>query len=195
MSGEGRAPQPGFFIAIVGASGVGKDSLIRALERKLPEESFHFPRRVVTRPPDANESNLFLDADAFEKSAERGEFVLAWAANGHSYALPESVGAAIRAGRHVVANLSRKVIPILRGTFPRVLVVHVTADRSIVEARLLARGREGACEREERVLRGLALDAEVHADIRIENNGALDESAERLRAVLSRLPNESGAAG
>lgn len=192
MSGDERLLQSGFFIAIVGASGVGKDSLIRALEKKLPEESFHFPRRVVTRPPDANEANLFLDADAFERSAERGEFVLAWSAHGYSYALLESVAVAIREGRHVVANLSRKAIPILRGTFSRVLVVHITADRSIVEARLVARGREGACEREERVQRGLALDEEVHADILIENNGALDESAERLRAVLSRLPTGGG---
>lgn len=189
MSGHNSEPPTGFFIAIVGASGVGKDSLIRAIQKKLPEGDFYFPQRIVTRPPDQNEANLFLEADAFEKSAATGKFVLAWSANGHSYALPASVGAAIQAGRHVVANLSRKVLPLLRGTFSRVLVVHVTADHSIVEARLVARGREGACEREERVQRGLILDEAVHADIRIENNGTIDESAERLRTVLSRLPS------
>lgn len=192
MNGHDSGPRAGFFIAIVGASGVGKDSLIRAIQKKLPEEDFCFPQRIVTRPPDENEANLFLEADAFEKSAAKGIFVLAWSANGYSYALPASVGATIQTGRHVVANLSRRVLPLLRNTFSRVFVVHVTADRSIVEARLAARGREEACEREERVLRGLILDEEVHADIRIENNGSIDESAERLRKVLSRLP--SGAA-
>lgn len=191
MREHGSEGQAGFFIAIVGASGVGKDSMIRAIQKTLPEDAFCFPRRIVTRPPDENEANLYMPPDEFEKSAARGDFVLAWSANGHSYALPESVGVAIREGRHVIANLSRKVIPVLRGTFSRVLVVHVTADRSIVEARLVARGREGMCEREARVQRGLILDDEVQADIRIENNGALDDCAERLRSVLAHLPHRS----
>jgi ribose 1,5-bisphosphokinase len=183
-----RGHEAGFFIAIVGASGVGKDSLIRAIQKTLPEEAFYFPRRIVTRPPDEHEANLFKRPEEFEISAERGDFALAWSANGYSYALPEDVRKAIGEGRHVVANLSRKVIPALRGQFPRVLVVHVTAERSIVEARLMARGREEARAVEERVQRGLVLDDEVHADIRIENNGALDANAEKLRAILSRLP-------
>lgn len=194
MREHGSEVQAGFFIAIVGASGVGKDSMIRAIQKTLPEGAFHFPRRIVTRAPDEHEANLFIPPDEFAESAARGDFVLAWSANGHSYALPESVGSAIREGRHVVANLSRKIIPVLRGTFPRVLVVHVTAEPSIVEARLVARGREGACEREERLQRGLVLDDEVHADLRIENNGALDDGAERLRAVLAHLPQASALA-
>lgn len=194
MSGQDREAQAGFFIAIVGASGVGKDSLIRAIRQTLPEDAFYFPQRIVTRAPDAHEANLFMQPEEFEKSAARGDFALAWSANGYSYALPDNVGLAIRAGRHVVANLSRRVIPVLRGMFPRVLVVHVMADHSIIAARLAARGREDQCEREARVQRGLILDDEVHADLRIENNGALDDGVERLRAVLSHLPHGSAVA-
>jgi ribose 1,5-bisphosphokinase len=123
---------------------------------------------------------------------ETDDFALAWSANGHGYALPKSVDLALKDGRHVIANLSRKVIPALRERFPRVLVVHVTADRNIVEARLEARGRENAQERQDRVLRGLMLDDKLDADIRIENNGTIAECVETLGAILSRLPRGHG---
>jgi ribose 1,5-bisphosphokinase len=123
MTEHGREPQRGVFIAIVGASGVGKDSIIRAIRNRLPEEIFYFPRRIVTRPPDEHEANLYVRPEEFEEWAARGDFALAWSANGHSYALPGSVSEAIEEGRHVVANLSRKLVPVRKGTFSRVLVV------------------------------------------------------------------------
>jgi ribose 1,5-bisphosphokinase len=182
----------GIFIAIVGASGVGKDSLIRGLHAHLPANRFEFPQRIITRPPDSNEANTYLGPAEFDSALENGEFALAWMANGHGYALPKSVESALGQGRHIIANLSRKAIPALRELFPRVLVVHVTADRNIVEARLEARGRENVQERQERVLRGLMLDDKLDADIRIENNGTLAETVETLGAILSRLPPGQG---
>lgn len=45
-------------ILIVGASGVGKDSLIKEAKKELKEE-FNFIRRYITRKPDKNEKNYF----------------------------------------------------------------------------------------------------------------------------------------
>lgn len=181
--------QPGMFVAIVGPSGVGKDTIIDGLRAALPPERFLFPQRIITRPPDANEASFYLDEDGFAAAHARGEFLLTWEANGLAYALPKGVGTAIGEGRHVVANLSRKAIPALRDTLSRVLVVHITARPEVIEARLSARGRETTEIQRQRLLRGFALDSGLDADIRIENNGPIEESIGGLLTVLTRLPS------
>lgn len=182
------ASQTGMFVAIVGPSGVGKDTIIDGLRAALPPERFLFPQRVITRPPDANEASFYLDEDAFAAAHARGDFLLTWEANGLAYALPRAVGDAIQQGRHVVANLSRKAIPALRDALARVLVVHITARPDVIEARLMARGRETTEIQRQRLLRGFALDSGLDADIRIENNGPVEDSIAGLLAVLTRLP-------
>ena len=62
------APQPnavtGLFVAIVGPSGAGKDSVIRGLSERLTAgDDVLVARRVVTRPSDAYE-----DHDTLEES-------------------------------------------------------------------------------------------------------------------------------
>jgi len=96
----------GTFVAVVGPSGAGKDTLIRAVVAARPD--IVAARRVISR--DADDATEVFDSvtpDAFAAAAERGDFVLHWQAHGLGYGIPASVHGDLAAGRHVLANLWR----------------------------------------------------------------------------------------
>lgn len=177
----------GLFIAVVGPSGVGKDTILARLKSLLPPASFTFPARIISRPSDDNEASDFLAAEDFPLARARGDFLIDWEAHGLRYAIPASVRRDMDEGRHVIANLSRTVLPALRGTGRPVLVVHVTARPDILEQRLHSRGREDVADRQARLDRGETLDRAVEADIRIENNGAIEIAVSALMDALMPL--------
>lgn len=178
---------PGFFIAVVGPSGAGKDSILARLETVLPPARFAFPRRIISRIADGSEASTFLAASAFPAARARGDFLIDWEAHGLCYAIPAGMRAELDEGRHVIANLSRSVLPVLRMKGIRVFVVHVTARAEVLEQRLRLRGREFDADQRARLARGEALDREVEADLRIENNGSLDSAVSALVAALAPL--------
>ena len=63
---------PGLFVAIVGPSGAGKDSLIaRGRRRAGADDVVAIVRRVVTRAADAHEDHDTLDDAAFAARGAR----------------------------------------------------------------------------------------------------------------------------
>jgi len=59
-------------VLIVGASGVGKDTLLRNIKDKMQA---NFIQRYITREPDKNESNFYLDKEAFLALKEKNYFI------------------------------------------------------------------------------------------------------------------------
>jgi ribose 1,5-bisphosphokinase len=177
----------GIFIAVVGPSGAGKDTILAHLKTVLPAADFAYPPRIISRPPDASEASRFLAAAAFPAARARGEFLIDWQAHGLFYAIPDSARQDLEQGRHVLVNLSRAALPALRATGLPVLVVHVTARADILEQRLRARGRELDAEQQARLARGAVLDHAVEADIRIENNDTIEAAVHLLTAALMPL--------
>ena len=106
---------PGRFIVVVGPSGAGKDTLIGLARAACADDgNVVFPRRLVTREASAFEDNEQISLDAFRQARTRGDFAVHWEAHGHCYALPRTVDDDIRAGRTVVANVSRTVVDAIR---------------------------------------------------------------------------------
>ncbi len=99
----------GAFIAVVGPSGAGKDTLIAHARAALSgEPQVEFVRRVITRPCDgATEDHDTLADAAFDEALADGAFAIAWEAHGLRYGLPASVDLAIENGHVAVANVSR----------------------------------------------------------------------------------------
>jgi ribose 1,5-bisphosphokinase len=179
---------PGFFVALAGPSGAGKDSLIAgAREHFRDEPRIRFVTRVITRPEDGSEPYEASTPLAFRLRAERDEFLLWWEANGLSYGLPMQLLDDIRHGRVVVANISRDVTSDVRAMFAHSLIVHVTASTTTLMKRMTARGRENAEERAARLARALLKDQALEADVRIENDGPLAESVQRFITILQAL--------
>jgi ribose 1,5-bisphosphokinase len=173
----------GRFIAIVGASGVGKDSVMAALARAAPRLTL--ARRVITRPSDAGgEDFMGVTADSFHAMADQGAFALHWQAHGLHYGIPASVADDLAAGRDVLANLSRAVLGQAAGLFDPFLTIQLTARPDVLAQRLAARGRETADDIARRLARaGDALPAGIAA-ITVDNSGALDNTVAQILARL-----------
>ena len=176
----------GIFVAVVGPSGVGKDSLIGfARDRLAAGGDVVFVRRVVTRQAEVtSEDHDSMDPKAFAEAEARGEFALSWSAHGLRYGLPIGLETDLAAGRVVVANLSRGVIPELVRRYPEAIVVSVTADREVITKRLAQRGRESAEAIQQRLDRATVGDRLPASTLRIDNSGALAVAGEQFVALL-----------
>jgi len=171
----------GLFVALVGPSGAGKDSLIRELGRRFAGDArFGIVKRYVTRAADAHEDHHTLDAAAFEAREQAGGFALTWRAHGLSYGVPAKVDAELGEGRTLVCNLSRAAVGAARRRWPQVWVGLVTARPETLARRLAARGREDEADRALRLTRA----PETEADAVIDNDGDLAEASDRLYALL-----------
>ena len=178
----------GAFVAIVGPSGAGKDTLIaHAREALADEPQVEFVRRVITRPSDGEteDHDTLADAEFLEAQAE-GAFALAWEAHGLRYGLPASVDRAIENGHVAVANVSRGALPALRQRYVNVAVVEVTADPEILAARLVGRGRESRGEILARLARTIAGDTTGPNAVALDNSGAKEIAGDKLVAIIRK---------
>ena len=177
----------GTFVAVVGPSGAGKDSLIAYVREHLHSESVAFVRRVVTRAPDGGtEDHDTLDGSTFEQARSQGQFALTWEAHGLKYGLPRTLEDDLAAGRVVVANLSRAIIPHLVDRYPTAIVVEVTAERDVIEQRLASRGRESADGIRQRLDRTV-VERLPASTVRIDNSGLLETAGQNLLSLLEDL--------
>ncbi|MGP9810564.1 phosphonate metabolism protein/1,5-bisphosphokinase (PRPP-forming) PhnN [Rhodopseudomonas sp. NSM] len=181
---------PGRLVLVVGPSGAGKDTLLGIAKAAcLGERSIAFARRVVTREPSPAEDNLQSTPEAFRKMVAAGEFALHWEAHGHCYGLLRSIDNDLRAGRTVVANVSRMVIAQARQSYQNAIVVLVTAPAEILASRIAARARGSDGVIADRI--GRIVPAGSDADFTIINVASRDDHArELLRIVRDEAPTE-----
>jgi ribose 1,5-bisphosphokinase len=183
-AGQVGAVGPGRLVLVVGPSGAGKDTLLRLAQASCADDhDVVFPRRVVTRASSADEDNIALSPDEFTRARDHGDFAVHWDAHGHSYALPLEINDDIRAGRAVVANVSRTVIAALRKAYANVVVVAITAPPDVLAQRLAARARHTDGNIADRLARSVD-DASAKADVTILNAGSADYHARQLVRVI-----------
>ncbi|NMM44221.1 phosphonate metabolism protein/1,5-bisphosphokinase (PRPP-forming) PhnN [Rhodospirillaceae bacterium KN72] len=174
------------FIAVVGPSGAGKDSLIDAARRHFGEDGpIRFVQRAITRPADAGgEAHEALTAEEFAARAASGGFALHWEAHGLSYGIPADIRDSLAVGRSVLANLSRAAISQMRQEFPERRILVVTASPAVLAGRLAARGRESAAEIEARLSRAPTEFPEGPDVVTVRNEGPLAEAERAFIAAL-----------
>ena len=168
---------------MVGPSGAGKDTLIGLARAACADDgTIVFPRRVVTREPSSFEDNEQVSLEAFRQAQAQGEFAVHWEAHGHCYALRRAIDDQLRAGRAVVANVSRTVVEAMRRAYADVVVVLVTAPPEILGQRLAARARGSDGRVADRL--GRAVDAAAVPDVTIVNVGSAEDHARELLRVI-----------
>lgn len=178
----------GVFVAVVGPSGAGKDTVIGYAKRYFADESrLEFVRRVITRPSDAaSEDHDTLADAAFAEAEADGAFAICWDAHGLRYGLPADVDWTVANGHVVVANVSRGVLPALRDRYANLTVVEITAAPEILAERLAARGRESRGEVLARLARSTSVKLSGPDVTSIDNSGDKQIAGERFAEILRK---------
>ena len=175
---------PGRLVLVVGPSGAGKDTLLGLAKAACADDAdIVFPRRAITRAATASEDNEQLSPGAFRDAVERGAFAVNWEAHGHCYGLRSAIDDDIRAGRTVIANVSRTVIGALRRAYLDVMVIAITAPPEILAKRLASRGRGSDGQIEQRLGRTVD-DASATPDVTIVNMSSAEYHARQLVRIV-----------
>jgi ribose 1,5-bisphosphokinase len=175
---------PGRLVLVVGPSGAGKDTLLGLAKAACADDShIVFARRVVTREPSASEDNEQVSHEAFWQAVADGAYAMHWEAHGHGYALSRAIDDDIRAGRIVIANVSRTVIAAMRCAYADVVVVSITAPPQVLAERLAMRAR-GSDGRIEARLGRTVDETAAKPDVTIVNVSTADYHARQLVRVI-----------
>jgi len=183
--GNAKGPAQARLIAVVGPSGVGKDSVMGGLHAALPD--LHLVRRVITRAPDLGaETYDAVSPVCFHDMLKEGAFALHWEAHGLLYGIPKTVHQMLNRNTECLANLSRSALGQAAKVFPRLTVLNITAAPETLALRLAARGREtdaAIAGRLAQANKRLPPGLDVH---HVSNDGALVDTVARAIALLQR---------
>jgi ribose 1,5-bisphosphokinase len=176
---------PGRLLLVTGPSGAGKDTLLALAQAACADNAnVVFARRVVTREASSSEDNEPISPQDFQLALARGDFAMHWEAHGHCYGLRHSIDDDIRAGRTVVANVSRTVVEAMRRAYAEVTVIAITAPPEVLAERLAMRARSSDGRLADRL--GRAVDAPVAApDVTINNIGSIEFHARQFLRVIN----------
>ncbi|MHA7876564.1 phosphonate metabolism protein/1,5-bisphosphokinase (PRPP-forming) PhnN [Roseivivax sp.] len=184
-TGGTNAPAPGRLIAVVGPSGVGKDSVMAGLAAAEPR--FRLVRRVITREAGLGGEDFEpVSEETFTDRQAAGAFCLSWRAHGLAYGIPAATRAEVASGEIRLANLSRRVLPEAATCFPGLEVLHITARPETLARRLAGRGRESLEEIAARQARAALPLPEGLPVTEIANDGPPTETVARALSALSR---------
>lgn len=180
----------GRFVLVVGPSGAGKDTLLRAAAAALAADPrFVFPRRWVTRASDAYEDCKEVSADEFADSRSRGLFALSWEAHGHGYGIAREIEPLLARGHTVVCNVSRSVVAEARSRFAGIIVIEISARPEILTERLRNRRREDPAAQVRRLERAARDPDAYEADFTIDNSADIEPAVARFLNALTAIAN------
>jgi len=175
---------PGSLILVVGPSGAGKDTLLGLAKAACADDpNIVFPRRVITRAASVSEDNEEVSRDAFRQALARNEYAVHWEAHGQCYALSRKIDDDLRAGRTVIANVSRTVIATVRSAYTHVVVVSITAPTNVLAERLAMRGRNSDGKIEHRLSRTID-DISAAPDVTIVNVDSAEYHARQFVRII-----------
>jgi len=173
---------------VIGASGVGKDSLLDYAREHLGKGApLVFAHRYITRPADAgNENHVAVSEEEFQRRLDQGCFAMNWDSHGLRYGIGIGINQWLGKGLNVVMNGSRAYLERASWNYPELRPVLIRVDQSILRERLEARGREDAQDIEQRLERARSLDNLQHRNlIVINNDGDLAEAGQQLLDVIT----------
>lgn len=177
-------PAKGPVIAVVGPSGVGKDSLMSGLA--VADPRLRSMRRVITRAPEAGGEDYQPVSEAeFAALVEADVFALHWNAHGLRYGVPRDIEKLRIGASGILVNLSRAVLLQAQEVFDDFRVISVTARPEVLAERLAGRGREDADEVKRRLARAsLALPEGLKQVYEVDNSGDLCAAIVQAQSII-----------
>jgi len=183
----------GRLFLVVGPSGAGKDTLIDAARYRFKgDPTYSFPKRYITRRGEIGEQHIVVDEATFAKQVSDGKFFLYWWAHGFGYGIASEIQDVLHSGTSIVVNVSRTVLDDARCLWPNTYVIHVTAERSKLAARIAERGRETSSEIAQRLSRTVDDIPKGRDVIAIDNSGHLEDTKRSFFDALLLVHASSG---
>lgn len=174
---------PGRMMAVVGPSGVGKDSVMAGILAALP--GLHLVKRTITRPAGLGGEEYDAVTEAtFHAMVQRGDFCVHWGAHGLYYGIPAQTEAATANGTDCLANFSRGALTRAAEVFPRLVVLSLTATPHTLAQRLSVRGRETPDQIAARLSKAARPLPGGLTVVTVSNDGPLDQTVARALAAL-----------
>ncbi|WP_454677626.1 phosphonate metabolism protein/1,5-bisphosphokinase (PRPP-forming) PhnN [Achromobacter marplatensis] len=173
-------------IYLMGASGSGKDTLLRLLRAHLQDgEPVLVAHRYITRDSGDTEDALRLTPEEFARRAALGCFALRWASHGLHYGIGIEIDTWLACGAAVIINGSRAHLEAAHARYPALTAVEVTVDPALLARRLAGRGRESAEQIAQRLSRATQAFAVPQACrlAQVSNNGAPEAAAAALLTI------------
>lgn len=176
---------------VMGASGAGKDSLLRFVRQRRADAALMFAHRYITRPAEAGgEDHVAVTIEAFNRLRDAGAFALHWQANGLHYGIGIEVEYWLAAGLNVIVNGSRQHLSQASARFPQLRPILIEVSSQKLGERLRARGRESENEVLARIERALSMPPPVHPRLRVvRNDDELEVAGEALLRVITGFGN------
>lgn len=155
----------GILLYVIGASGSGKDSLMRHAREALAQDAnVVFAHRYITRPQDAGgENHVALSEDEFESRVARKLLPLHWYSHGLRYGIGCELNHWLANGLTVILNGSRAYLQEASRRYPELVPVLIEVSPAVLRKRLQERGRENAEEIESRLQRAGKFDTLQHS--------------------------------
>lgn len=173
----------GRLIAIVGPSGVGKDSVMSALVKA--DQRLGLVKRVITRDQSlGGEDFEGVSEERFDALVQQGEFLHHWPAHGLFYGIPHTITADLENGSDLLVNLSRAVLPDMQRKVTNLVTILLNATPETLAKRLSVRGRETAADVQKRLERAAWPMPEGVSYTHINNDGELSETIAEILALL-----------
>jgi len=186
------APSP-MLVIISGPSGVGKDTIIEALQRRGHLPAYHYVVTCTTRAPRGNEidgvSYNFVTVPEFLALRDAGELLEANEVHGNWYGTPRrQVADALAAGRHAILKIDVQGADVVRARVPDALLIFIAPPSvdALLE-RLTSRATETA---DELALRQRNAAAEMARQkdydyVVVNETGELTRTAERIGEIIA----------
>ncbi len=178
-------------IVVVGPSGAGKDTVLRAWRARLAgDPRIHFARRLITRPADlASEDHVPIGAEVLEALRMQGALAFHWRAHGLAYGVLRSSLACLQQGDWVVLNGSRQHLADSGVGAAGCRIVEITASVESRRTRLADRAREDNAATAGRLQRTAP---ELQTALTLVNEGELDECVSALHNWWLALRHHKG---
>ena len=178
----------GRLFLIVGNSGSGKDSLLTEVRARWPIsiKPIRIPQRYITRPTHNSEHSISVTPAEFADLKRKNRFWLTWRVYHTDYGIPTIVLDWLSRSQLVMVNVSREIVPRARCTVSDLKVIFVSVPLEIALRRMRSRRREAENEPsfQQRLQRAKENQTLKGADFIVDNSGALDTSANKLRDYL-----------
>jgi guanylate kinase len=197
-----QADPKAMLVIISGPSGVGKDTIIEALQRRSHRPPYHYVVTCTTRARRPGEidgvSYNFLSSAQFRALRDAGDLLEANEVHGHWYGTPRSaVRQALARGQHAILKIDVQGARVVKTCVPDALLIFVIPPSlETLFKHLKDRRTESADELELRQ-RNAALELARKDDydhVVVNEEGNVDRTAKRIDEIIS-LEERRGSRG